>query len=78
MHLKRFTVVQKMKKNSIIVLLIVYILNMYDGWAVSGAKRCIVNTVLIILLTLLLNEIDKKIRLNRKILLTVRLYRSNI
>ena len=51
-----------MKKNSIIALLIVYILNMYDGWAVSGVQRCIVNIALIILLTLLFNEIDKKIR----------------
>ena len=54
--------VQKMKKNSIIALLIVYILNMYDGWAVSGVQRCIVNIALIILLTLLFNEIDKKRR----------------
>ena len=54
--------VQKMKKNSIIALLIVYILNMYDGWAVSGGQRCIVNIALIILLILLFNEIDKKIR----------------
>ena len=51
-----------MKKNSLIALLIVYILNMYDGWAVDGFARCIVNIVLIILLTLLFNEIDKKIR----------------
>lgn len=51
-----------MNKNSIIALLIVYILNMYDGWAVSGVGRCIVNTVLVILQILLLNEIDKKIR----------------
>ena len=51
--------VQKMKKNSIIALLIVYILNMYDGWATSGVQRCIVNIVLIILLTLLLNEIER-------------------
>ena len=51
-----------MKKNSIIALLMVYILNMYDGWAVDGFARCIVKIALIILLTLLLNEIDKKIR----------------
>ena len=51
--------VQKMKKNSIIALLIVYILNMYDGWVVSGLARVIVSIALVILLTLLLNEIDK-------------------
>ena len=51
--------VQKMKKNSIISLLLVYILNMYDGWVVTGLARVIVSIALVILLTLLLNEIDK-------------------
>ena len=51
-----------MKKNSIIALLIVYILNMYDGWAVDGFARCIISILLIAAITLLLNEIDKKIR----------------
>ena len=51
-----------MVKNIIISVLFVYILNMYDGWAVSGVQRCIVNIALIILLTLLFNEMDKKIR----------------
>ena len=51
--------VQKMKKNSLIALLIVYILNMYDGWVVTGLARVIVSIALVILLTLLLNEIDK-------------------
>ena len=67
-----------MKKNSLIALLIVYILNMYDGWAVSGVQRCIVNIALIILLTLLFNEIDKKYGDNGKKYLTLRFRRSKI
>ena len=59
MHFKKY---MKINKNSIISLLLGYILNMYDGWVVTGLARCIVNIALIILLTLLFNEIDKKIR----------------
>lgn len=51
-----------MKKNSIIALLIVYILNMYDGWAVDGFVRCVVSILLTAAIILLLNEIDRKIR----------------
>ena len=54
--------VQKMKKNNIISLLIVYILNMYDGWAVSGVQRYIISILLIAAITLLLNEIERTIK----------------
>ena len=48
-----------MKKNSIIALLIVYILNMYDGWAVDGLMRFFVSIVLVALLSILINELEK-------------------
>ena len=59
MHFKKY---MKINKNSIISLLLVYILNMYDGWAVDGLARCIVSILLTAAITLLLNEIDKIIR----------------
>ena len=49
----------KMKKNILIALLIVYILNMYNGWKVYGFARCIVSVLLIAAITLLLNEIER-------------------
>ena len=51
--------VLKMKKNSIIALLIVYILNMYNGWEVYGFARTIISILLIAAITLLLNEKEK-------------------
>ena len=51
--------VQKMKKNSIIALLIVYILNMYDGWVVTGLARYIISILLIAAITLVLNELER-------------------
>ena len=48
-----------MKKNSIIALLIVYILNMYDGWVVTGLARYIISILLIAAITLVLNELER-------------------
>ena len=56
MHFKKY---MKMSKNSIISLLLVYILNMYDGWAVDGFAKCIISILLIAAITLLLNEIER-------------------
>ena len=61
-----------MKKNNIISLLIVYILNMYDGWAVSGVQRYIISILLLAAITLLLNEIERILFLsNRKMSMDV-------
>ena len=54
--------VLKMKKNSIIAFLIVYILNMYGAWAVVGFARCIISILLVAAITLLLNEIERIIK----------------
>ena len=48
-----------MKKNSFIALLIIYILNIYDGWSVVGLARTIINILLFITITILLNEIER-------------------
>ena len=48
-----------MKKNSLIALLIVYILNMYDGWVVDDFTKYIISILLIVAITLLLNEIER-------------------
>ena len=54
--------VLKMKKNSIIAFLIVYILNMYGAWAVVGFARYIISILLIAAITLLLNEIERIVK----------------
>lgn len=59
MHFKKY---MKINKNSIISLLIVYILNMYDGWPVNGFARCIVSILLTAAITLLLNEIERIVK----------------
>ena len=56
MHFKKY---MKINKNNIISLLLVYILNIYDGWLVSGFTRVIVSILLIAAITLLLNEIER-------------------
>ena len=48
-----------MVKNIIISVLFVYILNMYDGWAVDGRMRFFVSIVLVALLSILINELEK-------------------
>ena len=48
-----------MVKNIIISVLFVYILNMYDGWAVDGLMRFFVSIVLVALLSILINELEK-------------------
>ena len=56
MHFKKY---MKINKNSIISLLLVYILNIYDDWQVVGLARTIINILLFIAITLLLNEIER-------------------
>ena len=56
MHFKKY---MKINKNSIISLLLVYILNMYDGWVVYGAARIIISVLLIVAITLLLNGLER-------------------
>ena len=56
MHFKKY---MKINKNSIISLLLVYILNMYEGWAVDDLARYIISILLIAAITLLLNEIER-------------------
>ena len=59
MHFKKY---MKITKNSIISLLLVYILNMYDGWAVVGLAKYIISILLIVAITILLNEIERIIK----------------
>ena len=59
MHFKKY---MKMSKNSIISLLLVYILNMYDEWAVVGLARYIINILLFITITILLNELERMLK----------------
>lgn len=53
-------------KNSIIALLLVHILNMYDGWAVQGLARLLVSLALMALISIILNELEKILRFARK------------
>ena len=48
-----------MKKDILITLLIVYILNIYGGWTVYGFARIIISILLIVSITLLLNELER-------------------
>lgn len=64
-------------KNSIIAILIVHIMNMYDGWAVAGIKRVLVSIVLALMLSILFSLIEKYAESVKKYL-TLRLYRSKI
>ena len=59
MHFKKY---MKINKNNIIAFLIVYILNMYDTWAVYGFARIIISILLIVAITLLLNEIERIVK----------------
>ena len=59
MHFKKY---MKITKNSIISLLLVYILNMYDGWAVVGLAKYIISILLIVAITLLLNEVERIVK----------------
>lgn len=64
-------------KNSIIAILIVHIMNMYDGWAVAGIKRVLVSIVLVLMFSVLFSLIEKYAE-NVKKYLTLRSQRSKI
>lgn len=64
-------------KNMIIAILIVHILNMYDGWAVAGIKRVLVSIVLALMFSILFSLIEKYAESVKKYL-TLRLQRSKI
>ena len=48
-----------MIKNSIIALLLIHILNMYEGWAVAGTERLLVSIVLVVLLSIIFSYIEE-------------------
>ena len=64
-------------KNSIIAILIVHIMNMYDGWAATGIKRVLVSIVLVLMFSILFSLIEKYAE-NVKKYLTLRSQRSKI
>ena len=66
-----------MIKNSIIALLLIHILNMYEGWAVAGTERLLVSIVLALMLSIIFSLIEKYAESVKKYL-TLRLRRSKI
>ena len=47
-----------MIKNSIISLLLIYILNMYEGWKVAGISRITISVILVVLLTIIISLLE--------------------
>jgi uncharacterized protein (DUF608 family) len=48
-----------MIKNIVIAVLLVHILNMYDGWAVQGIERYVLSIVLAVLIATIIYAYEK-------------------